>query len=175
MIEQRDFSFIYRYFTGEKQESMLFIAAGIIAIVLAMVCWFFVKSNPSFYKGLAVPLIILGLLQTIVGFTIYTRTDKQKTDIAYNMGMEPKAFVKQTELPRMEKVMTSFVIYRWMEIAFVVAGLVLVFMFRLNPNKSFWYGLGLALAIQGIVMLGADYFAEKRGAVYTEELRKIVA
>ncbi|MFZ1785026.1 MAG: hypothetical protein WAU23_07450 [Ferruginibacter sp.] len=175
MFEQKNFSFIYRYFIAEKQESVLFMAAGLIAIVLAIVFWFFIKGNPSFYKGLAVPLIILGLLQTIVGFTIYTRTDNQKKDIAYNMGIEPVSFVKQTELPRMKKVMNNFVVYRWMEIAFVIAGLVLIFLFRLNPDRSFWYGLGIALAIQGVFMLGADYFAEKRGKVYTEELKKIVA
>ncbi|MBK8611334.1 MAG: hypothetical protein IPL84_15695 [Chitinophagaceae bacterium] len=175
MFEQKDFSFIYRYFIAEKQESVLFMAAGLIAIVLAIVFWFFIKGNPSFYKGVAVPLIILGLLQTIVGFTIYTRTDNQKKDIAYNMGIEPVSFVKQTELPRMKKVMNNFVVYRWMEIAFVIAGLVLIFLFRLNPDRSFWYGLGIALAIQGVFMLGADYFAEKRGKVYTEELKKKVA
>lgn len=175
MFQQRDFSFIYKYFIAEKQESLLFIIAGIIAILLAAMFCFFIKGNPSFYKGLAVPLMVLGLLQTVVGFNIYTRTDNQKKEVAYNMGMEPVPFVKSTELPRMQKVMKSFIIYRWIEIAFIMAGLVLVFLFRLNADKSFWYGLGIALAIQGAFMLGADYFAEKRGAVYTEELKKIIA
>ncbi len=175
MFEQRDFSFIYKYFNAEKQESLLFIVAGMVAFLLAVLFWFFIKSFPSFYKGMAVPLIILGLLQAIVGFTIFYRTDKQKTEIAYNMGMEPVSFVKQTELPRMKKVMKSFVIYRWMEIAFVITGLVLIFLFRLYPGKSFWYGLGIALAIQGLFMLGADYFAEKRGGVYIQALVKLVS
>lgn len=175
MFEQRDFSFIYKYFIAEKQESLLFIIVGIIAILLAAVFWFFIKGSPSFYKGLAVPLIVLGSLQTIVGFNIYTRTDNQKKDIAYNMGIEPVSFVKNTELPRMKKVMKSFSIYRSMEITFIIAGLVLIFLFRVNPDRSFWYGLGIALAIQGAFMLGADYFAEKRGGVYTEELKKIIA
>ncbi len=175
MFEQKDFSFIYKYFIAEKQGSLLFIIAGIIAILLAITFWFFIKNSPSFYKGLAVPLIVLGLLQTVVGYSIYTRTDRQKTEIAYNMGMEPVSFVKQTELPRMKKVLKSFVILRWVEIAIILVGLILIFLFRLNPDKSFWYGLGIALAIQGVFMLGADYFAEKRGGVYTEELKKIIA
>lgn len=175
MFEQRDFSFIYKYFTAEKQESLLFIIAGIAAVILAVLFWFFIKGQPSLYKGLAIPLVVLGLLQAIVGFTIYARTDKQKSDIAYNMGMEPVSFVKQTEMPRMKKVMKSFVLYRWLEIIFIVTGLVLIFVFRLNADKSFWYGLGIALAFQGAFMLGADYFAEKRGKVYVEELQKIIS
>lgn len=174
MFEQRDFSFVYKYFIAEKQESLLFIIAGIIAILLAVFFWFFIKGNPSFYKGLAIPLIVLGLLQTVVGFSVYSRTDKQKADIAYNIGMEPVSFVKQTELPRMKKVMKNFVIYRWMEIVFIIAGLILIFLFRINADKSFWYGLGIALALQGVFMLGADYFAENRGKEYSKKLEESV-
>jgi len=175
MFEQRDFSFIYKYFIAEKQESLLFLIVGIVAVLLAVVFWFFIKSNPSFFKGAAIPLLAIGLIQVVVGYTVYSRTDKQKADIAYNIGMDPVNYVKQTEQPRMKMVMKNFVIYRWVEIAFVVAGLVLIFLFRSNPDKSFWYGFGIALAIQAIIMLGADYFAEKRGKVYTAELENIIS
>ena len=175
MFEQRDFSFIYRYFTGEKQESLLFLIVGVVAILLAVVFWFFIKSNPSFFKGAAIPLLAIGLIQMVVGYSVYSRTDKQKANIAYNIGMEPVAYVKQTEMPRMKAVMKNFVIYRWVEITFIITGLVLIFLFRSNPDKSFWYGFGIALAIQAVIMLGADYFAEKRGKVYTNELQKIIS
>ncbi len=173
MLEQRDFSFIYKYFIAEKQESLLFLIIGIAAILLAVICWFFIKTNPPFFKGAAIPLIVIGLIQCVVGFTVYTRSDKQKADVAYNIGMEPVSFVKQKEYPRMKTVMKNFVIYRWLEIAFIITGIVLIFLFRTNPDKTFWYGFGITLALQGVIMLGADYFAEKRGKVYTEELRKI--
>jgi hypothetical protein len=174
MFEQKDFSFIYKYFIAEKQESLLFLIVGMVAVLLAVVFWFFIKSNPSFFKGAAVPLLAIGLIQVIVGYSVYSRTDKQKADIAYNIGMEPVSYVKQTEQPRMKTVMRNFVIYRWLEIAFIIAGLVLIFLFKSNPDKSFWYGFGIALAIQAIIMLGADYFAEKRGKMYVNELEKIV-
>jgi hypothetical protein len=106
---------------------------------------------------------------------VYSRTDKQKADIAYNIGMEPVNYVKQTEQPRMKTVMKNFVIYRWVEIAFIITGLILIFLFRSNTDRFFWYGFGIALAIQAIIMLGADYFAEKRGKLYVSELEKIVS
>ena len=89
--------------------------------------------------------------------------------------MEPVNYVKQTELPRMKTVMKNFIVFRWVEIAFIITGLVLIFLFRLNADKTFWYGFGVALAIQAVMMLGADYFAEQRGKVYTNELNKIIA
>ena len=175
MFEQRDFSFIYKYFIAEKQESLLFLIVGIVAVLLAVVCWFFIKSNPNFFKGAAIPLLAIGLIQMVVGYSVYSRTDKQKADIAYNIGMEPVNYVKQTEQPRMKTVLTNFVIYRWVEIAFIIAGIILIFLFRSNPDKSFWYSFGIALAIQAIIMLGADYFAESRGKIYSNELQKIIA
>lgn len=175
MLEQRDFSFIYKYFIAEKQESLLFLIIGIAAVLLAVVFWFFIKSNPSFFKGAAIPLLAIGLIQMVVGYTVYSRTDKQKKDIAYNIGMEPVSYTKQVELPRMKTVMKNFIVYRWVEIAFIITGLVLIFLYRSNPGRSFWYGLGMALVIQAVLMLGADYFAEKRGKGYTGELQKIIA
>jgi magnesium-transporting ATPase (P-type) len=175
MFEQKDFSFIYKYFIAEKQESLLFLIVGAVAIILSIIFWFFIKTNPVFFKGLAIPLLAIGLIQTVVGYTVYNRSDKQKMDVAYNIGIEPAGYIKQTEIPRMENVMKNFVIYRWIEIAFIVTGLILIFLFRSNPDKTFWYGLGMALAIQATIMLGVDYFAEQRGEVYTNELRKIIA
>jgi phosphatidylserine synthase len=174
MLEQRDFSFIYKYFTGEKQESLLFLIIGIIAVLLALVFWFFIKSNPSFFKGAAIPILAIGIIQMVVGYSVYSRTDKQRNDIAYNIGMEPVSFVKHTELPRMKTVMKNFVVYRWVEIAFILAGLLLIFLYRASPDKTFWYGFGVALAIQAVIMLGADYFAEQRGKIYTEQLKKMI-
>jgi hypothetical protein len=175
MFEQKDFSFIYKYFIAEKQESLLFLIVGMVAVLLAVVLWFFNKSNPSFFKGVAIPLLSIGLIQMVVGYTVYNRTDKQKADIAYNMGMDPANYVKKTELPRMKTVMTNFVIYRRVEIAFIITGIVLIFLFRLHAGKAFWYGFGVALAIQAGILLGADYFAEKRGKIYVNELKKITA
>ena len=175
MLEQRDFSFIYKYFIAEKQESLLFLIIGIVAILLAIIFWFFIKTNPSFFKGAAIPLLAIGLIQAVVGYTVHDRSDKQAKSIAYTMGIEPVSFTKQVELPRMKTVMKNFTIYRWVEVTFILTGLILIFLFRTNPDKTFWYGLGMALAIQAVLMLGADYFAEKRGGVYTKELEKIIS
>lgn len=174
MFQQKDLSFIYKYFIAEKQESLLFLIVGIIAILLAIAFWFFIKTNTAFFKGAAIPLIAIGLIQCIVGYTVYSRTDKQKSNIAYNIGMDPVSYVKQTELPRMQSVMTNFVVYRRVEITFMFTGLILIFLFRSNPDRSFWYGFGVALALQAIIMLGADHFAEKRGKVYITALQKLI-
>ena len=174
MLEQRDFSFIHKYFLAEKQESLLFLIVGIAAIALAVVFYFFIKINSSFFKGAAIPLVAIGIIQCIVGYTVYARSDRQRMDIAYNIGVEPISFTKTTELPRMEMVMKNFAIYRYVEILLALAGLGLFLYFRNDETKMLWKGLGLALAIQALLMLGADYFAEKRGDVYSKELNGLL-
>jgi uncharacterized membrane protein len=158
---------IEKYFTAEKSESLLFLIIGIIAILLSVAFFFFLKG--AIYKGAAWPLILIGLIQVVVGTTVYTRSDQQRIDIVYKYDMNP-AELKTNELPRMQAVNRSFVIYRWVEIALLLTGLILLVLFRTQPGKVFWFGLGISLAIQSILMLGADYFAEKRALLYTRQL-----
>ena len=70
----------------------------------------------------------------------------------------------------MEKVNKNFVIYRYSEIVLLLAGIILFFYFKNDTTKTFWVGLGLALAIEAAVSLGTDYFAEARAKVYTTGL-----
>jgi hypothetical protein len=72
----------------------------------------------------------------------------------------------------MEKVNKNFVIYRYTEIALLLLGLALLLKFKSYPDKTFWVGLGVALAIEAAVSLSADYFAEKRAIVYTRQLKE---
>jgi hypothetical protein len=72
----------------------------------------------------------------------------------------------------MEKVNKNFILYRWIEIALIIVGVILIYQFRSNEAKSFYYGIGIGLAIQAFIMLGADYFAEARAKEYTKGLRE---
>lgn len=165
----QDFSFVHKYFIAEKQAGMFFLVVGVVSVLLSLLFFVVIKTNPSLYKGMAIPLLVIGLLQSVVGFTVYSRSDTQRMDVSYKIGMDP-GFVRNTELPRMEKVMRNFTIYKYVEIALLIAGIVLVVLYRTNESKQFLYGVGIALAIQAAVSLGADVMAEKRGGEYRSRL-----
>lgn len=160
---------IEKYFTAEKSESLLFVVIGAAGIVTAIIFFFFLKT--SFYKGAALPLLLIGLLLGIVGFTVYKRSDADRTRNTYAYDMNPQD-LKIKELPRMQTVMKNFVIYRWVEIVLAATGIVLFVYFRNNETQIFWKGFGLALAIMALVALTADYFAEARGKVYVKGLKE---
>jgi hypothetical protein len=163
---------IERYFVGEKQESWVFIAIGIAGIILAIIFFFVLKSN--LHKGMAVPLLIIGLLLTVIGFTVYKRSDAQRKDNVYAYDMNPTK-LKEQELPRMKKVMKSFVTLRWIEIALFIIGVALYIYFIRDFRYDFWRGFGFTLAIMAILSLSADYFAEKRGKIYTKGLESFTS
>ncbi|MFY8091048.1 MAG: hypothetical protein ACOVMI_07330 [Chitinophagaceae bacterium] len=169
---------IEKYFIAEKQESLVFLIIGIIAIILALIGLF--ASKNGIYKGASIPLILIALIQITVGFTIYKRSDADRTRVVYAYDMAPND-LKSKELVRMQIVNKNFVIYRYVEIALAIVGIALVIFFKpklgIDDNwgsNKFWFGLGIALALQALIMLGADYFAEKRALMYTKLLQEFV-
>ncbi|MFM9989703.1 hypothetical protein [Flavobacterium sp.] len=82
--------------------------------------------------------------------------------------MKKEPFKIQTEeIPRMNVVMKNFVIYRYVEFALMLCGLILFFV---SPGQTILKGLGIGLFIQASLMLSLDFFAEKRGTEYLKQL-----
>jgi hypothetical protein len=158
---------IEKYFNAEKSESGLFMTIGIAGIVIAIIFFFFLRTE--FYKGAAIPLFFIGVILGIVGFTVYKKSDSDRIRNVYAYDMNPTE-LKQKEIPRMKAVMQKFIIYRWVEIALLIIGLGLYIYFIRDIRHDFWRGLGLGLAVMALSALVADYFAEKRGHVYLDGL-----
>jgi hypothetical protein len=159
---------IIKYFNGEKSESYVFIIIGLFAFALALYFIFVLKS--SFWKGVAIPFLIVALLEFIVGYTIVNRSSKDIVRVEAFIKNQTQN-IKTDEIPRMDKVLSNFVIYRYVEIALIVLGIVLMYS---SMNDTFWRGIGLGLFIQASIVLSLDFFAERRGHIYMEYLKEIV-
>ena len=129
---------IEKYFMAEKAESWIFMAIGIISIITAAI-FFFVMKTPA-YKGAAIPLLAVGLLLGTVGYTVYKRSDEDRIRNVYALTMNPGE-LKEKELPRMEVVMKNFMVYRYVEIALALLGMLLFFCCGGGQAHSFWKGV----------------------------------
>ncbi|KAB7731217.1 hypothetical protein F5984_10465 [Rudanella paleaurantiibacter] len=158
---------VIKYFTGEKAESYLFIIAGVLALALAFYFVFALKT--TFWKGVAVPFVTVALLELIVGYTIVTRSPKDIVRVEAWISQQPLK-IKTDEIPRMQVVMRNFVVFRYMEIALILLGIVLMYS---TLNDTFWRGLGLGLFMQAGIVLSLDFFAERRGHLYLEYLNQL--
>ena len=159
---------VIKYFNGEKAESYIFILIGVIA--LAMTLYFIFVLKTAFWKGVAIPFIIVASLEFIVGYTIVTRSPKDIIRVETFIQKEPLS-IKTLEIPRMEKVMSNFVVFRYAEIALIILGIALMYS---SMNDTFWRGIGLGLFIQASIVLCLDFFAERRGHTYLEHLKEFV-
>lgn len=158
---------MHNYFRAEKAEALLFMAAGVLAVAFA--CWAFFVSKEKFYAGMAIPVLLVGLIQVVVGATVFFRTGQQVAALDAQFATDVAGFAT-AEAARMIEVMRNFTIYKWVEIAFVLSGVVLL-VFR---AANFWQGLALGLLMQGALMLTLDIFAERRGERYQQEIQQLI-
>lgn len=162
---------IENYFIAEKQGGFLFLLIGVAAIIAGIVFYFFLRS--SLHRGIAIPVFLIGLLMVVVGYTVYNNSDNDRLRNVYAYDMNPTE-LKEKELPRMTTVMKSFVVYRYTEIFLVLVGTGLFIYFLKDADNSFWKGLGLGLACMALIALASDYFAEKRGTIYTKGIQSFI-
>jgi membrane protein YdbS with pleckstrin-like domain len=76
------------YFVGEKQESVLFMLAALMAMGLAVWLW----TNGHRLRFMALPLVVVALMQLVVGVTIFARTDAQVAKLSTQLTSSPIEF-----------------------------------------------------------------------------------
>jgi len=162
---------IEKYFIAEKSASFAFVIIGVVAIVLALVFFFYLKTN--WYKGVAIPFIIIGLLHVTAAYTVYKNCDEGRKKNVYAYDMNPDQ-LKNNELPRMEKVRNNFKIFKALEVALLLLGINLFFYFRHNADNTFWAGFGVALAIEAAITFGFDFTGDKNATKYTNGLQSFI-
>lgn len=159
---------IVKYFTGERQESFLFLGLGILGLIFAI--GFITIPRATFLRGVAIPLVLVSALEIIVGLTLIYRSPKDIIRVETYMS-EKTELVQKEEIPRMEKVMKNFVLFRYTEITLIFMGIILMYGAKQYP---LWNGIGVGLFIQSSIVLLLDFFAERRGEVYLEYLKSII-
>jgi hypothetical protein len=160
-------SAITSYFQAERAESVVFVVAGLMALGMAL--WAWRVNRQPFWRGAAWPLALIAAIQITVGGTIWQRSPQDAARVQ-QIVTQDKARIAGEEIPRMQTVMRSFALYRWIEIGLLALGLALV---AWSARASWRQGLGAGLAVQSGVMLVLDFFAEQRGEVYLAWLRGV--
>lgn len=164
---------IEQYFLSEKNAGLMLMIAGAVAIIVAVVFLVFIKAN--MYKGIAVPLVILGIAQLVMGYAPYSKSDKHRIDNVYAFDMNPGR-LNTEELPRMQKMTGSVKLFLGIEIAALALGIILILTNRHDANtisaKGLWLGIGIGLAVQSLIFFSVDLFVLKNAKRYTAGLEQ---
>lgn len=160
---------MHAYFRGERIEALLFIVpVGVVFLILATVA--LKTERGGFAWGLAIPLILFGLLSVVTGSSVGLRTASQVAGIEQGYAQQPAAMVER-ELPRMHVVNANWPIYLTTWAVLVVVGLAL----RFGLSADWAHGVGPALMLVGAVGFLIDGFAERRARPYTAALEALAA
>lgn len=155
------------YFSAEKQESLIFLAIGLVAIGISAWLW----MNGHRLKSMAYPLVVVALLQLVVGASIYLRTDTQVATLSAQLQAAPAA-LKAEESTRMQAVMKNFSTYKAVEMLLLVIGVGMIAFWQRHDMAA---GIGVGLVLQAAVTLTLDIFAEARGLDYLSALQSMPA
>lgn len=158
---------IITYFTAEKRESLLFLIAGAAAIAVSLYLW--MTASP--HRAMGWPLTAIALIQIVVGWTVFARTDSQMKGL-HTLLNKDKAAYSAAEVPRMETVRKSFRIYKAIEIVLLAAGLAGAFFLK---DRVTLHAVSVGLALQAGLMLVFDLYAESRAEVYVEQIRRLTS
>lgn len=153
------------YFAGEKRESMLFVAVGLAALASAALLWRSIHP----LRGMMFPLAILGIVEVVVGGAVLARTDRQVAALIADLRKDPATLTVE-EVPRMERVMANFKVFKVIELVLLAAGVGLLLAFGRHSTLC---GVGAGLIAQAALLLVLDAFAEARGHAYLAALRQL--
>lgn len=153
------------YFSAEKQESLIFMAVGLLAIGIGVWLW----MNGHRLKSMAYPLVIIAFLQIVVGGSVYLRTDTQLSTLSAQLQANP-AELKAEETTRMQTVMNNFSIYKAVEMLLLIVGVGVIATLQRHDMAA---GIGVGLVLQAAFTLTLDVFAEARGAEYLSAIRSM--
>lgn len=153
------------YFVAEKQESVIFVVVGLLAIGFSLWLW----MNGHRLKSMAYPLVVIALMQIVVGGTVYLRTDSQVSTLTAQLQVNPAA-LKAEETTRMETVMKNFSVYKSIEMLLLIIGVAMIAFFQRHDVAA---GIGVGLVLQAAFTLTLDIFAESRGADYLSAVQRI--
>jgi len=159
-----DTRFITAYFDAERFGALLFLLAGALAIALAML----LLRRRSSLRGMAVPLVVVALVQLGVGFTVWQRSPGQAASSAQQFREAPTAFLR-VERARMGTVIADLQRYRSLQLGLLALGMALVVLLR---NREFWFAVGLGLVLQAALLLALDHFAQARAHGYFDTLQR---
>ncbi len=153
------------YLDAERAESRLFVGLGVVSLAGGALA---LTSDRPALRGASLPVMGVGLIQLLVGGSVWWRTEDQKRALRAQLGTAPAQYAAD-ETKRMKTVNDNFVIYRWTELSLLGAGAALGAT-GYALDRDFVTGLGLGLAVQSAIMLGLDYFAERRGHEYAQQV-----
>jgi hypothetical protein len=152
------------YFIGEKRGAQILVVVAVISLAAAIA----LVAMRSRYRGMALPLAVIGLGELALGIGLWARTDAQVAALLDQLTRAP-ADMARAELARMGPVMRNFGIIKIVELVVLAGGVILAY----TARSDFAFAAGTGCVAQASLLPIFDLFAERRAEYYVEMLRAL--
>jgi hypothetical protein len=154
------------WFDGERNEAFVFLGLGFVSLGGGT---YLATREEDMAKGAGYTALILGGVITLFAITYNLGLSPKHDELKQQLADDPAAY-KREETERMDAIADRFVLYRWTEIGLLAVGAGLT-TYGLIADKDVVTGVGVVLAGEAALVLGLDYFAERRAHTYLDHLR----
>ena len=151
------------YFQGEKHAGLFLAVAALLGLVAAALFW-----QPRFsLRPLALTLAVFALIELAIGVGLYLKSGPQVDGLVVQLGKDAAGFFA-AEGARMARVQRNFVAIEYIEVALIA----ITALVALTQKGRFGLAaVALGVLLNASLLLAFDLVAERRGAIYLEELR----
>lgn len=144
---------------GEIFEGKMILLFGILFLVITLCLWKF-GSTPN-TKATIIPLLVVALLHIGTGSSSIYGNSKRQSEYTIAFNANPSDF-KESEIKRTENFIKWYPNLRYLSLALIIAGFVLV-AFIAAPT---WRSIGLCIMLSAFSIIIIDYFSEERAHQY---------
>ncbi len=152
------------YFDQEKTAALVGMGGALVAGGTGA----YLVTQGDMSKGIGYSLIGIGAIGLAVGGGVYLRTDSQLEKLEKQLENTPADY-KRFEGVRMDRVITQFTILKFAEVS-IFAGGVATTVIGVTQKADLTTGIGIGLAIDAVLLLLFDYFADARAQVYMKQI-----
>jgi hypothetical protein len=157
---------ILGYYQGEKNTATVALVTGIAFLLFTVILFFVWYKNDQLIKGLTWVFLVAGLFWTLAGVGSISYADGKMHEV--RSISSPDTGLRDAEIARMEKVLSTGMAYRVAMIMFsslVVVGLAVILF---NPNNLLYKGIALGMLIFGTVGHTTEVFSMRKNKAYYE-------
>lgn len=162
---------IETYFLAEKNLQLICWLIGLLALMLAAVFFFYLKTQKA--KGAAIVLLMMGLIFSVVGLVAYQQNDALRLQQVYAFDMNPIS-LKSLELPRMQRNLLLVNFLHRVSFVFTLLGVVAYIFTKFKKSFFLLQGSAIATMILASILTGISYLSYHSTFHYIEELEEFV-
>ena len=141
---------IENYFTTFKNEQVVLIILGLLALITALL--FYLWRKTPWFKGFTLPLAVFALLFCGAGFSNYKKINTLRVRAAYHYDMHPE-LLKTIELPRIRSVRQNLQVLIGVNISILIASFLIFLYFRKKEDQPYYRGTASSLFLMSAISI----------------------